>query len=105
MKLLTRIVTSAFVMLAPMTAQALDVGEDDIKWVSELADAGFQPFPVSSAANASFGMIQDSTIYLCFLADTQEYQSIRREKLIGLMQDGGAGKAVPNIAVACVLAQ
>ncbi len=106
MKLLQCLLTSAWIISLPISAQALDVGEDDFKWASELADAGFQPFPTSSAGNASFGMMKDQAMYLCFLADNSENQATRRDQLIANMQDSEASsRTVPNIPVACVLIQ
>lgn len=87
------------------TANALDVGENDFAWASELAEAGFKPFAVSSTAKASFGMMREMEMYMCFLADNKEDQAVRREKLLANMQDAEASRTLPNIPLACVLVQ
>lgn len=105
MKSLKSAVLAACIASFPLGASALDVGESDFVWVSDLAIAGFQPFAVSSSAKASFGMKRDTDMYLCFLADNQENQEARRDVLIASLQDNNASRTMPNIPVACILAQ
>lgn len=105
MKLLHRILVATYIASMPIGAAALEVGESDFVWVSDLAIAGFKPFPVSSSGKASFGMMQDTDMYLCFLADNEKNQATRRDVLIASLQDDNASRTLPNIPVACILAQ
>lgn len=105
MKLRSCILALMTIALSPIGASALDVGESEFAWVSELADAGYQPFAVSGTDRASFGMMKDSDMYLCFLVDDDDRRTARRDVLIASMQDNSASRAMPNIPVACMLTQ
>jgi len=105
MKSLHRILLATCIISIPMTTFALEVGESDFVWVSDLAIAGFKPFPVSGSGKASFGMMRDTDLYLCFLADNEKNQATRRDVLIASLGDEAASRTLPNIPVACILAQ
>ena len=105
MKPLHRILLATCIAAMPFGAAALEVGENDFLWVSDLAIAGFKPFPVSGSGKASFGMMRDTEMYLCFLADNGKDQATRRDVLVSSLQDDNASRNLPNIPVACILAQ
>jgi len=105
MKTFLAFLVAASIATVPLAAQAHTVGESDFIWVSDLAHDGFKPFAVSSTSKASFGMMKGTDMYLCFLADHQEHQEVRRDVLIAGMKDDNSDRALPNIPVACVLAQ
>ncbi len=105
MKSLNGMLLAACLALAPMAAHTHTVDESDFVWVSDLARDGFEPFAVSSSGKASFGMMKGTDMYLCFLADHKEDQEVRRNVLIANMKDDKADNTMPNIPVACVLAQ
>ena len=93
------------VSLIPVSAFSQQVGTSDFVYVSELASDGFQPFPISGVANASFGMMKNTDMYMCFIADTPENQKKRRTILIESFQDDEKSKEIPNIAIVCARIQ
>lgn len=95
---------STFALSGPVLAQAL-VGESDYAHVSDLANAGFEPFATSGQTGASFGMKKGSNMYFCFSADREEFAAVRREKLSAEMRDEAPDRKVPNIFVACIAMQ
>ena len=50
-------------------------------------------------------MKRNTDMYLCFLADNQENQEARWDVLIASLEDNNANRTMPNIPVACILAQ
>ena len=92
------------VALAPMV-QALEVGQSDYVFSSDLASQGFIPFGTGGVAGDLFGMSKGSEIYLCFLLDTPEDQSARQSALIAELQGNAQSRTIPNIPVVCVLTQ
>ncbi len=105
MKALLRPLMAATFITVPLAAHALEVGESDFIWVSDLAHDGFEPFAVSSSSKVSFGMMKGTDMYLCSIADNKEHQEIRRNVVIANMDEDKSPRAVPNIPVVCVLAQ
>ncbi len=95
---------SAFALPGPVLAQAL-VGESNYVHLSDLANAGFEPFATSGQNGASFGMKKGSDMYFCFSADREEFAAVRREKLSAEVRDESPDRKVPNIFVACVAMQ
>ncbi len=105
MKFIKTALIAACIATSPVTAHAHKVGESNFAWVSDLAQEGFEPFAVSGTGKASFGMMKGTDMYLCFIADRKEHQAIRQKKLLANMKKDNSSRAVPNIPVACVLAQ
>jgi hypothetical protein len=58
---------------------AIEVGQSDFTFVSDLAAQGFTPFATSASGNASFGMTDGTDLYLCFIADNLEAQAERQQ--------------------------
>ncbi len=85
-------------------AQA-DIGENPFRTVSDLAGDGFTPFAVSGAGNASFGMMREAEMYLCFIADRLDTQSRRQAVLLAEIGGDNPDPMVPNIPVLCILTQ
>lgn len=90
---------------APGLAAAIEVGESRYAFVSELAAEGFAPFATSPAGNASFGMMKDTEMYLCFIADNIETQNQRQTVLLKELAGESPDRSVPNIPLVCVLTQ
>ncbi|MGY6535960.1 MAG: hypothetical protein ACXIVG_11485 [Pararhodobacter sp.] len=96
-------------VLAPVglgaSAQSPEIGENPFRYLSDLAAEGFTPFPVSNAGNASFGMMQDADLYLCFIADNLSAQGRRQSTLLAEINGNNPDPVVPNIPVLCILTQ
>lgn len=104
MKSLSIVLLAALVATASPVAQALEVGESEFAWMSELARDGFKPIAVSNAANASFGMMRGTELYVCFLADTKEHQERWQAAILANIKDDDAGRTVPDVPFVCILA-
>ena len=96
---------AAATAITPAMATTFTVGENDFAWASDLAGNGFQPFAVSAATNASFGMVKDAEMYVCFSLDSPELTALRSERLLAHVNKGETSKLVPNVPFACALAQ
>jgi hypothetical protein len=96
--------TLALALIAGM-GQAQTVEESEFKYLAELAEAGFEPFALSSSASASFGMKQGAEMYLCFLADTGELVAQRQAVIGAALQAADAPRRLPNFLVTCIQAQ
>ncbi len=94
-----------FWALAPTFICALSIGESDFVLVSDFARNGFDPFAVSSAAKASFGMKKDADMYLFWLVGTEQNATIRRQVIGAVLEQSSGSRRVPNIAVICIFAQ
>ena len=105
MKVLDSIVIFSLLGVTPCWASAQEIGRNDFSSVSDLALAGFEPFPVSSTAKASFGMKKGTDMFICFLADNEDLAAERREVISRAMQENEASRELPNIPVVCVLAE
>lgn len=92
-------------MLAPVAGQAIEVGESEFRFVSDLAQAGFAPFGTSASGNASFGMTDGADLYLCFIADNLTAQAERQQVLIAEIAGEEPDRSLPNIPVVCILTQ
>jgi hypothetical protein len=86
-------------------AAAIEVGEADFTFVSDLSAQGFTPFATSASGNASFGMTDGTDLYICYIADNLEAQAQRQQVLIAEIGGEGPDRTVPNIPVVCVLTQ
>ena len=84
---------------------AAQAGEAPFRSVSDLAREGFTPFPVSAAGNASFGMMRETELYLCFIADRQPDQARRQSVLMAHINAENPDPTVPNIPVLCILTE
>ncbi len=91
--------------LVPSVAMAIEVGESDFVFVSDLANQGFVPFAASASGNATFGMTNGTDLYLCFIADNLEAQAERQQALIAEINGENPDRSVPNIPVVCILTQ
>lgn len=95
--------------LAPLglgaSAQTPEIGENPFRYLADLAAEGFTPFPVSNAGNASFGMMHESDLYLCFIADRLAAQGRRQTTLRAEINGNNPDPVVPNIPVLCILTQ
>jgi hypothetical protein len=88
-----------------LPAHAIEIGQSDFTFVSDLAAQGFTPFATSASGNASFGMTDGTDLYLCFIADNLEAQAERQQALIAEINGENPDRSVPNIPVVCVLTQ
>ena len=88
-----------------LPVHAIDVGQSEFVFVSDLSAQGFTPFATSASGNATFGMTNGSDLYLCFIADNLEAQATRQQALIAEINGEGPDRTVPNIPVVCILAQ
>ncbi len=92
-------------VLSAGAGRAQDVGQSDYRPVSELATEGFEPFSVGASSNAVFAMRNGREIYLCFLADTDELATARRDGILGGMAGTSQDRTVPNIPLVCILTE
>lgn len=99
-------------LLALLTGPALaddvpagEIGEAPFRAVSALAAEGFTPFAVSQAGNASFGMMRDEQMYLCFIADRTDTQVRRQTVLMAIVNGQDPDPTVPNIPLLCIQTQ
>ena len=93
---------AALCLAAPAMA---DIAENPFRSVSDLAAEGFTPFAVSNAGNASFGMMHEADLYLCFIADRLTAQSRRQAVLMAEIGGENPDPTVPNIPVLCIMTQ
>lgn len=100
-----RILLVVIVSVFPASAFSQQVETSNFAYASELAINGFQPFPVSSVANASFGMMNEADMYICFIADTPEKQKKRQKVIIAALKDDAKSRELPNIDFVCILVQ
>jgi len=100
-----RALAAILLALTPVAASAIDVGDADFVFVSDLAAQGFSPFATSNSGNATFRMTDGIDLYLCFIADNSQAQAERQQALIAEIMGEGIGRTVPNIPVVCVLTQ
>ncbi|MDE0696960.1 MAG: hypothetical protein OXH76_14135, partial [Boseongicola sp.] len=100
-----RLVWTLLAAALPLSASALELGESEYVFSSDLAKRGFVPFAVSSTIGASFGMTDGKTLYLCFSVDQPTEQMRRRKTLIAEVAGQSPDRTVPNIPVVCVLTQ
>jgi len=97
-------ISAALVCMASV-APALQRGESDYMFSSDLLVAGFAPFGTGGAGNTLYGMTDGSDIYLCFLFDTPEDQAARQTALLAELAGEAADRTIPNIPVVCVMTQ
>ncbi len=100
-----RLAAFAFAALLPVSAHALEVGEAEYVYSSDLLADGFTPFAVSSVGQAIYGLRNDTTLYLCFIADTGDAQAMRQATLLAELRGEDPDRTVPNIPVVCILTQ
>ena len=94
-----------FWALAPTFICALSIGESNFVLGSDFARNGFDPFAVSSAAKASFGMKKDVHMYLFWLVDTEQNAAIWRQVIGAVLEQSNGSRRVANIAAICIFAQ
>ena len=104
-RLMAALVILGATLCLALPARALEVGQADFVFVSDLSSQGFTPFAVSSSGNASFGMTNGTDLYLCFIADNPDAQSARQQALIAEINGERPDRSVPNIPVVCILTQ
>ena len=92
-------------LLAALPASAIEVGESDYVFSSDLVERGFEPFAVTGVANATYGLTDGSDLYLCFIADTPDAQAERQAALIAELEGAPVAASVPNIPLICVMTQ
>ena len=97
--------TLGAVLCLALPAQAIEVGQSEFVFASDLSQRGFTPFASSASGNAAFGMTDGSDLYLCFIADNLEAQAMRQQVLIAEINGEGPDRTVPNIPVVCILTQ
>ena len=95
----------AVLIAAASPALAIEVGSSEFVYASDLMGQGFEPFAVSGAANAAFGLTDGTELYMCFVLDSRERQSVRQEALRAELEGEAGSRTVPNIPVVCVLTQ
>jgi hypothetical protein len=84
---------------------ALEVGESDFRFASDLSSEGFTPFATSGAGNTIFGMQRGTDQHLCFIADQSDDQAQRQRVLLAELAGEEPDRTVPNIPVVCILTQ
>ena len=104
---LAALVALAALLAGPALAgdPADEIGEAPFRAVSALAAEGFTPFAVSQAGNASFGMMRDEQMYLCFIADRTDTQARRQTVLMAFINGQDPDPTVPNIPLLCIQTQ
>ncbi|MFK7743458.1 MAG: hypothetical protein AB8B47_00280 [Roseobacter sp.] len=96
---------AALLVLWAGMSTAMDVGESEFVYSSELLARGFAVVPVSGVGNASFGLQQNKEFYLCFIADTGEAQATRQRVILDEIAGESPDRTVPNVPVVCILTQ
>ncbi|WP_439525148.1 hypothetical protein [Marivita sp.] len=98
------VITATLASGASMVS-AVEPGQSDFVFSSDLSAQGFAPFGTGGTANTLYGMTDGSDIYLCFLFDTPEDQGTRQTALLAELAGESPTRAIPNIPVVCVMTQ
>ncbi|MEL6596150.1 MAG: hypothetical protein AAFQ47_09460 [Pseudomonadota bacterium] len=73
-----------------------------VRYASDLATSGFEPFAVTDEMGALFGMKRSTDMYMCFSVDTASDNERRWSELSREIGAQGLSTSVPAIPVACV---
>ena len=95
----------AALALASPAAMALEPGQSEYVFSSDLSAQGFTPFGTGGVGNTLYGMTNGSDIYICFLFDTPEDQATRQTALLAELAGEATDRTIPNIPVVCVMTQ
>ncbi|MCL3882764.1 hypothetical protein [Marivita sp. GX14005] len=96
---------SGLMACAASVLPAVEVGQSEYRFVSELTADGFIPFGTGGSGNTLFGMSKGREIYLCFILDTAGDQAERQSVLLSELSGTPESRTLPNIPVVCVLTQ